>query len=348
MTITMIGLDTAKTVFQVHGIDESGRTVLRRRLHRSELGSFFEQQPRCTVFLEACGAGHYWGRLLSGFGHEVKLIAPEAVRPFVKRGRKNDAADAAALCVAGSRPEARFVPVKSVEQQAVLALHAARSLLVKQATMLANALRGLAAEFGLTVPKGLHKLEELMTLVGAEESIPAVGRLAMAELYAHGRTVAERLATLEAEIASHARRDATARRLATIPGIGPITASLIAATVGDNIGAFESARQFAAWLGLVPRQHSTGGKTRLGRITKAGNAEIRRLLVLGATSMVRRATHWNSKAGLWVRGVLARRPVRLVTVALANKMARIAWALMTRKEVYRPKAAVTADTRAAA
>ncbi len=348
MTIAMIGLDTAKTVFQVHGIDESGRTVLRRRLHRSELGSFFEQQPRCTVFLEACGAGHYWGRLLSGFGHEVKLIAPEAVRPFVKRGRKNDAADAAALCVAGSRPEARFVPVKSVEQQAVLALHAVRSLLVKQATMLANALRGLAAEFGLTVSKGLHKLEELMTLVGAEESIPAVGRLAMAELYAHGRTVAERLATLEAEIASHARRDATARRLATIPGIGPITASLIAATVGDNIGVFGSARQFAAWLGLVPRQHSTGGKTRLGRITKAGNAEIRRLLVLGATSMVRRATHWNSKAGLWVRGVLARRPVRLVTVALANKMARIAWALMTREQVYQAQGHARATAEAAA
>ena len=187
MTIAVIGLDTAKSVFQVHGLDEGGRAVLRRKLHRSELVGFFEQQPRCTVFLEACGAGHYWGRLLSGFGHEVKLIAPEAVRPFVKRGRKNDAADAAALCVAGTRPETRFVPIKSVEQQAVLALHAARSLLVKQATMLANALRGLAAEFGLTVPKGLHKLEELMTLVSAEESIPAAGRQAMAELYAQGQ-----------------------------------------------------------------------------------------------------------------------------------------------------------------
>jgi len=185
MTIAMIGLDTAKTVFQVHGIDESGRAVLRHRLHRSELAGFFEQQPRCTVFLEACGAGHYWGRLLSGFGYEVRLIAPEAVRPFVKKGGKNDAADAAALCVAGTRPETRFVPIKSVEQQAVLALHAARSLLVKQGTMLANALRGLAAEFGLTVPKGPHKLEELMALVGAEESIPAVGRQTRAELYAH-------------------------------------------------------------------------------------------------------------------------------------------------------------------
>ena len=348
MTIAMIGLDTAKTVFQVHGIDKSGRVVLRRKLHRSELVRFFEQQPQCTVFLEACGAGHYWGRLLSGFGYEVKLIAPEAVRPFVKRGRKNDAADAAALCVAGTRPETRFVPIKSVEQQAVLALHAARSLLVKQATMLANALRGLAAEFGLTVPKGLHKLEELMTLVSAEESIPAAGRQAMAELYAQGQAVAERLATLEAKIASHARQDATARRLATIPGIGPITASLIAATVGDNVSAFKSARHFAAWLGLVPRQHSTGGKTRLGRITKAGNTESRRLLVLGATSMVWRAAHWNSKAGLWVQGVLARRPARLVTVALANKMARIAWALMTRKQVYQAQGHAQAAAEAAA
>src|SRR5918912_303778 len=246
MAIAMIGLDTAKNLFQVHGLDEGGRAVLRRKLHRSELVRFFEQQPRCTVFLEACGAGHYWGRLLSGFGHEVKLIAPEAVRPFVKRGRKNDAADAAALCVAGTRPETRFVPIKSVEQQAVLALHAVRSLLVKQQTMLANALRGLAGEFGV----------------------------------------------------------------------------------------------------IVPRQHSTGGRTRLGGITKAGNAEIRRLLVLGATSMVWRATCWDSKAGLWVRGVLARRPVRLVTVALANKLARIAWELMTRGEVYQaqgraPAAAAT-------
>ena len=348
MTIAVIGLDTAKTVFQVHGVDESGRAVLKRKLHRSELVGFFERQPRCAVFLEACGAGHHWGRLLSGLGHEVRLIAAEAVRPFVKRGRKNDAADAAALCVAGTRPETRFVPIKSVEQQAVLALHAARSLLVKQGTMLANALRGLAAEFGLTVPKGPHKLEELVALVNAEGSIPAAGRQAMAELYAHGRTVAERVVTLEGQIARHARQDATARRLATIPGVGPITASLIAATVGDNIGAFRSARHFAAWLGLVPRQHSTGGKARLGRITKAGNAEIRRMLVLGATSVVWRARGWNSKAGLWVRGVLARRPVRLVTVALANKMARIAWALMTREQVYQAQGCAPAAAEAAA
>lgn len=347
MTITIIGLDTAKTTFQVHGIDESGHAALKRKLHRSELVAFFEQQPPCRVFLEACGAGHHWGRLLSSLGHEVKLIAPEAVRPFVQKGKKNDAADAAALCVAGSRPETRFVPIKSVEQQAVLALHAARSLLVKQATMLANALRGLAAEFGLTVPKGMHKLETLMTLISMDESIPAAGKQVLAELHAHGCAVVERLAMLEEQIVRHARQDMTARRLATIPGIGPITASLIAATVGDNIGAFESARHFAAWLGLVPRQHSTGGRTRLGRITKAGNTEIRKLLVLGATSMVWRATRWNSRAGLWLQGLLARRPVRLVTVALANKMARIAWALMTRKQVYQAHGHALAAAEAA-
>jgi transposase len=339
MAIGMIGLDTAKAVFQVHGVDESGRAVLKRGLRRDELVAFFEQQARCTVIIEACGAGHHWARLLTGLGHEVKLIAPEAVRPFVKKGKKNDAADAAALCVAGSRPEVRFVPIKTMEQQAVLALHATRSLLVKQETMLANALRGLATEFGLTVAKGLHKLEELVALVSADESLPAAGRQAMEELYAHCRAVAERLAALEAQIVSHARHDETARSLATIPGIGPITASLIAATVGDNIAAFRSARHFAAWLGLVPRQYSTGGKV--------GNTEIRKLLVLGATSMVWRAAQWNGKAGAWVRGVLERRPVRLATVALANKMARIAWALMMRGEVYQAQGRALATAQAA-
>ena len=348
MAMSMIGLDTAKTVFQVHGVDENGRVALKRQLRRGELIPFFQQQPRCIVILEACGAGHHWARQLSGLGHEVRLIAPEAVRPFVKKGKKNDAADAAALCVAGMRPDIKFVPIKTVEQQAVLALHAARSLLVKQQTMLASALRGLAAEFGLTAPKGMRKLEELIALVSTNESLPAAGRQAMAELHAHGLVVADRLAALEAEITRHARQDATARRLATIPGIGPITASLIAATVGGNIGAFKSARHFAAWLGLVPRQHSTGGKVRLGRITKAGNAEIRKLLVLGATAMVRRAAQWNSQAGRWVQGMLARRPVRLVTVALANKMARIAWAVMTRAEVYRAQGRAQAAAGAAA
>jgi len=337
MTIRMIGLDTAKHVFQVHGVDAAGKAALKRKLRREEVIPFFEQQERCTVVLETCGAGHHWARLLTQLGHEAKLLAPEAARPFVKKGKKNDAADAAALCAAASQPEMKFVPVKSIEQQGVLALHSVRTLLVKQQTMLANAMRGLAAEFGLVVAKGVHRLDELEAHVQAEVSVPATAKQAFAELRGHSQAAAARIAGLEAQIVAHARQDATARRLATIPGIGPITASLIVATVGETIGSFKSARHFAAWLGLVPRQHSTGGKTRLGRITKAGNSEIRRLLVLGATSMVFRAGQWNSAAGAWLRGVLERRPVRLATVALANKMARIAWAVMTRGETYQAK-----------
>jgi error-prone DNA polymerase len=275
--------------------------------------------------------------MLMQLGHEAKLLAPEVARPFVKKGKKNDAADAAALCEAASRSEVKFVPVKSLEQQGVLALHSVRTLLVKQQTMLANAMRGLATEFGLVVAKGIHKLDELEAQVQAEASMPAPAKQAFAILHGHSQAAAMRIAGLEAQIVAHARQDDAARRLATIPGIGPITASLLAATVGGNIGAFRSARHFAAWLGLVPRQFSTGGKTRLGRITKAGNSELRKLLVLGATSMVFRAGQWNSAAGAWLRGVLERRPVRLATVALANKMARIAWAVMTRGETYQAK-----------
>jgi error-prone DNA polymerase len=265
----------------------------------------------------------------------------------VKKGKKNDPADAAALCEAASRPDRMFVPVKTIEQQGILALHSARSLLVKQQTMLVNAMRGLATEFGLTVPQGIGKLDELFVLVDADKAIPEKARQVFTELFEQCSALAASISALEAEIVAHARHDETARRLATIPGVGPITASLIAATVVD-IGLFKSARHFAAWLGLVPRQYSTGGKTRLGRITKTGNREIRRLLVLGATSMVYRAPQWNSVVGMWTRGILERRPVRLVTVALANKMARIAWALMTRKEVYRANGRVAAATEVAA
>jgi transposase len=347
MSITMIGLDIAKSVFQIHGVNEVGKVEVKRKLRRSELIAFFERQEACTIVMEACGAAYHWARMLTGLGHSVKLIAPEAVKPFVKKGKKNDAVDAAAICEAASRPDVKFVPAKSVEQQGILALHAARSLLVKQQTMLANAIRGLATEFGLTVPKGIRKLDELMVLVHADEIIPKQAKQAITGLHYYRNDLSEEIETFEAEIVAHARHDETARRLATIPGIGPITASLIAATVGD-ISLFKTARQFAAWLGLVPRQNSTGGKTRLGRITKTGNREIRKLLVLGATSMVYRADGWNSAAGAWLRSVLGRRPVRLVTVALANKMARIAWAVMTRKEVYRPKGGVADAVKTAA
>jgi transposase len=239
MSITMIGLDTAKSVFQVHGVNETGKAEARRKLRRSELIPFFKQQQACTVVMEACGAAHHWARILSSLGHEVKLIAPEAVRPFVKKGKKNDPADAAALCAAASRPDMIFVPVKNIEQQGILALHSARSLLVKQQTMLANAMRGLATEFGLTVPQGIGRLEELLALVDADKAFPEKARQVFTGLFDQCRTLAESIRAFEAEIVAHARQDETARRLATIPGVGPITASLIAATVVD-IGRFKS------------------------------------------------------------------------------------------------------------
>ena len=331
--IMMIGLDAAKSVFQIHGVNEAGKAEIKRKLGRSELLPFFEKQPACTVVMEACGVGHHWARMLTGLGHTVRLIAPEAVRPFVKKGKKNDASDAAAICEAASRPEVKFVPIKSIEQQGILALHTTRSLLIRQRVMLSNAIRGLAAEFGLTVSKGAEKLHELVALIDADQSLPADARHAIVALRSHYRNLVDSIDTFEINIVAHARHDDMARRLATIPGIGPITASLIAASV-VNIALFKTARQFAAWLGLVPRQNSTGGKTRLGRITKAGNREIRTLLVLGATSMIHRAAVWNSVVGAWLRRILERRPTRLATVALANKMARIAWAVMVRKEVY--------------
>ena len=302
MSISMIGLDTAKSVFQVHAVDTSGNAAMRRKVQRDELIPFFEKQETCTVVMEACGAAHHWARMLTALGHDVKLIAPEAVRPFVKKGKKNDAADAAAICEAASRPDMKFVPVKKLEQQGILALHSARSLLVKQQTMLANAMRGLATEFGLTVPKGISKLDELVALVDTDEAFPENARQVFNGLLDHCRATAGTIKAFEAEIVAHARHDGTARHLATIPGVGPITASLIAATVVD-IGMFKTARHFAAWLGLVPRQYSTGGKTRLGRITKSGNREIRRLLVLGATSMAYRAPQWNSAVGAWTRAI---------------------------------------------
>jgi error-prone DNA polymerase len=342
----MIGIDTAKSVFQVHGIDSAGKAVIRRKIRRDDLIAFFEKQEACTVVMEACGAAHHWGRTLTGLGHDVKLIPPEAVKPFVKKGKKNDAADAAAICTAAVRPEAKFVPIKTLEQQGTLALHTARSLLVKQKTMLANTMRGLAAEFGLIMPKGIQNVDELMAQVDSDDSLPEEARQASKELHDHFRASISCIEALEAKIIHHARHDTTARRIATIPGVGPITASLIVATVGD-IHAFKTARHFAAWLGLVPRQYSTGGKTKLGRITKTGNSEIRKSLVLGATVMIRYAARWNSAAGAWFRAVLERRPVRLATVALANEIARIVWALMTRKDVYRAPGRIAAVAGAA-
>jgi len=348
MNISMIGLDTAKSVFQVHGVDESGKAVLKRKLQRSEMVPFFEKLPPCTVVLEACGAAHFWARTLIGLGHDAKLIAPEAVRPFVKKRKKNDAADAEGLVTAGRQPGTRFVPVKDTEQQGILAIHTSRAILVKQQTMLSNSVRGQAAEFGHTAAKGNEKLAELVTEVEADELVPARARQAIVVLYDQHRALDEQIETLEAEIVAHAKNDEKARILDAIPGVGPITASLVVATVSDW-SVFKTGRDFAAWAGLVPRQNGTGGKVRLGKITKAGNKQIRKLLVIGATSMVHRAEHWDSALGRWTASLLKQgRPVRLVTVALANKVARVMWALMAHNDVYRPQGAVKPSAAASA
>lgn len=332
---TLIGLDIAKNVFQAHAVDETGRCVFKRKLGRSEVASFFDALLPCRVVLEACATSHYWARIIRQHGHEVALVPPEAAKAFVRKGKKNDAIDAAAICAAALHPDTRYVPVKAEEQQSILSLHSARALLIKQQTMVVNALRALAAEFGIVAPRGTGKLDALMATIATAE-LPETMKQVAETLFQQFSTLRDKVSSLEARIEAHARTDEDARRLTSVPGIGPVTASMIVASVTD-IGAFGSARQFAAWLGLVPRQHSTGGKPRLGRITKAGNREIRTLLVLGATSMIYRAPRWQSVAGAWLRGLLERRPARLATIALANKTARIVWALLSRKEVYSPR-----------
>ena len=344
--VIRIGMDTSKHVFQLHGVNAAEEPVLRKTLRRKELIKFFEKLPPTVIGIEACGGAHYWGRLLQSFGHDVKLLPPQYVKPYVKRS-KNDASDAEALCEAMSRPTMRFVPVKTADQQAALMLVGLRERLIRYRTQLANAIRSYAAEFGLSAAQGVCRIEPLLDRIATDKSLPALARDLLAVQGKEYAQLQTQLEGVEARLLAWHRADSCSRRLAQIPGVGPIGASmLVMKTPAPD--RFRSARHFAAWLGLVPRQFSTGGKTRLGRITKTGNREIRKLLVLGATSMVYRAPQWNSVVGAWTRGVLERRPVRLVTVALANKMARIAWALMTRKEVYRATGRVAAATEAAA
>jgi len=330
--IITIGLDIAKHVFQVHGVDESGAVVLRKRLRRSEVLSFFSRLDPTMVGMEACATSHYWARELKQTGHEVRLMPAQYVRAYVKR-QKNDMADAEAICEAVRRPTMRFVPVKSEEQQSVLMLHRSRDLLVRQRTMLVNALRGHFAEFGIIEARGLGKVTSLIAILGDEEErIPVSARKALEPIAAQLRSIQEQISQLDANIADWHKTSEVSRRLATVPGIGPLIASAIAASVPDA-AAFTSARQFAAWVGLVPRQNSTGGKPRLGRISKQGDAYLRRLLIIGAQSVLRwsRATRRN----LWAVALLDRRPRKVAAVALANKMARIVWALMVHREDYR-------------
>ncbi|MBV8770661.1 MAG: IS110 family transposase [Hyphomicrobiales bacterium] len=338
MEISTIGLDIAKRVFQVHGADALGRAVLRRKLRRDEVLAFFEGLPAaCLVGIEACGTAHHWAREIAALGHEVRLLPPAYVKPYVKRG-KTDAADAEAICEAVTRPTMRAVPVKSAEQQAVLTLHRTRDLLVRQRTMLVNALRGHMAEFGIIAPQGITRVVDLVTvLMGEDGRVPALARQALRGLAAELESLGKRVDEVKAAILAWHKQNAASCRLAAIPGIGPITASAIVATVGEA-RQFRSARHFAAWIGLVPKQRSSGGSRRQGSISKQGDRYLRRLLVLGATTLIRHARTRTAAEAPWLKGLLERRPARLASVAQANKTARIAWALLTKGEGYRAPA----------
>ena len=342
MQITTIGLDLAKQVFQVHGVDRDGRVVVRKRLRRSEVLAFFRGAEPCLVGMEACATAHHWARELSRLGHEVRLMPPAYVKPYVKRG-KNDAADAEAICEAVTRPTMRFVPIKSAEQQAALMLHRVRDLLVRQRTVLINALRGHLAEFGIIAPQGTGRVGELVAAVVGENTdvLPSLARQALLGVVGELQALGDRIVDAEKAILAWHRSSDASRRLATIPGIGPITASAIVATVADPT-QFHSGRQFAAWIGLVPRQNSSGGKERLGGISKQGDRYLRRLLVVGATTVIRHARTRSATEAGWLQGLLARRPARLASVAQANKAARVAWALLTRGGTYQAPAMAVA------
>ena len=331
--ITTIGLDLAKNVFQVHGVDETGTAVVVKRLRRSQVSGFFASLPPCLIGMEACATAHYWARELTELGHTVRLMPPQYVKAYVKRN-KNDAADAAAICEAVRRPSMRFVPVKTVDQQSALLMHRARDLLIRQRTMLVNALRGHMAEFGLVEAQGLHKVVGLIAIVLDEkdERIPILARQALKMITDQISELQTRISEIERQVLAWHKDNPVSQRLATIPGIGPIIATAIAATVADA-GVFRSGREFAAWLGLVPRQSSTGGKARLGGISKRGDSYLRRLLVNSAHTVL---LCWKAaKADPWVLSLRGRKPRLVVAVALANKTARIAWAVMSRQETYR-------------
>ncbi len=336
--ITAVGLDLAKNIFQVHAVDASDGIVLVKRLRRGQVLEFFAKLQPCLVGMEACGTAHHWARELVKLGHEVRLMPPQYVKPYVKRN-KNDAADAAAICEAVQRPSMRFVPVKTAEQQAALALHRVRDLLVRQRTMLVNALRAHLAEFGVIAPKGLPKVAALAAVAvsGTDGRGPELLREAMKALIVQIRSLRERIDAIERQIMAWHKGNPVSRRLATIPGIGPIIATAIAATVADA-GAFESGRQFAAWLGLVPKNTGTGGKMHQGRISKRSDGYLRRLLVGGALAVIMRSKA--AKADPWLAILLADKKRLVVAVALAHKTARIAWAIMTRGTAYRPPLAV--------
>ena len=329
-----IGLDLGKSVFQVHGVDSRGTVVVQRRIVRARLLAFFAKQPACLVGMEACAAAHHWARELQKLGHRVKLMPPRYVKPYVKR-QKNDAADAEAICEAVTRPNMRFVEIKSSEQQGVLVLHRVRLMLMRQRIALSNAIRGHMAEYGLVAPVGRNGLQRLMAIIAdqGDDRLPAMARASLIVLGSQLQLVNEQVLENDRRVKATARSTELGRRLMEVPGVGPLLASAMVASVPDPT-AFRSGRDLAAWIGLVPRQNSSGGKKKLGGITKQGDRYLRQLLVVGALSVIRYAQQHGTKRP-WLVSLLARRSPKIAAVALANKMARMIWAMMMTGERYR-------------
>jgi len=329
-----VGMDTSKRVFQLHGVNAVEQAVLKKKLRRKEMLEFFAKLEPTIVGIEACGGAHHWARVLGEMGHEVRLIAPQHAKRYVKRG-KNDAADAAALCEAMNRPDMQFVAAKTAEQQAALMLAGMRDRLVRARTQLSNAIRAYATEFGLIAAKGLDKIEPLLARAGADESLPSLAR----ELFAvHGREYARLQAELkevEAKLIAWHRGNECSRRLAQVPGLGPIGATMLAMKQGDA-QACRSGRYFSAWMGMTPKDHSTAGRVRLGGITRAGDPALRSVMVVGAMAVIRQALRHPERASPWLLALLKRKPKKLAAVALANKTARIAWKMMMTGEPYAP------------
>jgi len=327
-----IGMDTSKSVFVLHGVDASERAVLRRRLRRGQVKEFFSRLEPTRIGMEACGASHSWARELSALGHEVVLIAPQHVKPYVSRN-KNDAADAEAICEAMSRPRTRFVPVKTAQQQAALMLVGTRDALVRRRTQLSNMIRGYAAEFGLVAARGIEKIAALLARIAADAGLPELARDLFAMLGQEYLDLESRLEGIEKQLVAWHRANEQSQRLAEIPSIGPIGASLLTMKTPDPT-AFRSGRDFAAWIGLTPRDHSTAGKQRLGGITRAGDEALRSVLVAGATAVIQQVRQGRSQPSPWLAELLKRKPPKLAAVALANKTARIAWKLMATGKRY--------------
>jgi transposase len=334
MKIIRIGMDTSKSVFQLHGVDEAERPVLRKQLRRPQVLRFFAKLEPVQVGIEACGSAHYWARELTALGHEVALLPPQYVKPYVKRS-KHDAADAEAICEAMSRPSMRFVPVKSAESQAALMLAGIRDGLVRRRTQLSNTIRGYAAEFGHTSAKGLCKIEPLLERLRADEKLPSLAKELFAILGRDYARLQTEIMAIEAKLMAWHRQDACSRRLAEIPGVGPIAASLLVMKTPDP-RAFRCGRDFAAWIGLTPKNHATAGKNRLGAITHAGDATLRSVLVVGATATINQVRRGRGRPSPWLVALLKRKPPKLAAVALANKTARTAWKLMVSGEHYTP------------